>query len=122
PSGMYDEKYERSKASLVQGPVILSPDWRAIVGTALKDKLLLLGAQLLRLSVNGQHVHYLAKMPPSVPRDWTGIAKKHAWFEARERGWTGMLWAKRSKATPVKDRAHQLNVFGYIGKHVQEGA
>src|SRR6185437_9705710 len=112
PTGMYDEELERSKASMKQGPVILSPKWRAIIGTALKDKLLLLGAQVLRLSVNGQHVHYLAKMPPAVPRSWTGISKKHAWFEARDRGWTGMLWAKRSKALLVKDRKHQLNVFG----------
>ena len=67
-------------------------------------------------------VHYLAKMPLTAPREWTGIAKKHAWFEARDRGWEGFLWAKRSKAIPVKDRRHQLNVYGYIGRHVDEGA
>jgi hypothetical protein len=122
PKGMYDEKHELSKNLLKQGAVILSSNWRAIIGTALKDKLVALGAQLLRLSVSRQHVHYLAKMPYELPREWTGIAKKHAWFEARDRGWEWMLWAKRSKATPVKDRKHQLNVYGYIGDHVIEGA
>ena len=122
PPGMYDDKYARSKKLLKQEPVIFTPEWRAIIGGALRDKLLALGAQLLRLSVSGQHVHYLAKMPYDAPREWTGFAKKHAWFEARDRGWEGMLWAKRSKATPVKDRKHQLNVYGYIGRHLEDGA
>jgi hypothetical protein len=122
PKGRYDDKYQRSKDSLKQDPVVLAPHWRREVGIALRDKLLHVGAQLLRLSVSGQHVHYLAKMPPAMPRFWTGLAKKHAWFELRDRGWTGMLWAARSKATPVKDRKHQLNVYGYIGRHVNEGA
>ena len=122
PKGMYDDKYQRSKDSLKQPPVVLTPAWRKEVGIALRDKLLQVGAQLLRLSVSGQHVHYLAKMPPAMPKFWTGLAKKHAWFELRDRGWKGMLWAKGGKATPVKDRKHQLNVYGYIGRHVNEGA
>ena len=102
PKGMYDDKYQRSKDSLKQPPVILTPAWRKEVGIALRDKLLQVGAQLIRLSVSGQHVHYLAKMPPAMPKFWTGLAKKHAWFELRDRGWTGMLWAKGGKATPPK--------------------
>jgi hypothetical protein len=46
----------------------------------------------------------------------------HAWFEARDNGWAGQLWAKRSKATPIKDRSHQENVFRYILNHAKEGA
>src|SRR5439155_24967154 len=122
PPGTYDDKYQRSKESLKQPPVIFTPKWRKEVGIALRDKLLFLGARLLRLSVSGQHVHYLAKMPPACPKLWTGIAKKHAWFELRDRGWEGMLWAKGSKTTPVKDRKHQLNVYGYIGDHAHKGA
>ncbi len=122
PKGKYDDEYQRSKDSLKQPPVILSPEWRKEVGIAMRDKLLQVGAMLLRLSVSGQHVHYLAKMPTAMPKFWTGLAKKHAWFELRDRGWKGMLWAKGGKATPVKDRKHQLNVYGYIGRHVHEGA
>ena len=55
-------------------------------------------------------------------RKWTGVAKCHAWYVARDQGWTGLLWAKRSKATPIKDRRHQENVFRYICDHVREGA
>src|SRR5438093_6803654 len=57
PPGTYDDKFQRSKESLKQPRVILTPKWRKEVGIALRDKLLLLGAQLLRLSVSGQHVH-----------------------------------------------------------------
>jgi hypothetical protein len=119
---MYDDKYERSKKLMKFAPVTLPAEWRPVIGMALRDKLIQLRALLLRISVSGQHVHYLAKMPQHAPRPRTGIAKKHAWFEARDRGWTGTIWASRSKATPVKDRKHQLNVYQYIGRHVQEGA
>src|SRR2546425_10665415 len=49
PPGKYDEKNKRSKESLKQSPVILTRNWREEVGIALRDKLLLLGAQLLRI-------------------------------------------------------------------------
>src|SRR5205823_10363977 len=70
------------------------------------------------------HAHVLAKMPDSkeVTRAWVGLAKKHAWFLARDRGWKGQMWGKRSKATPVGDRAHHENTFHYITRHKNEGA
>jgi hypothetical protein len=122
PKGKYDWKYQRSKKLLKQPPVVLSREWRPVIGEALRDRLQELGALLLAISVGGQHVHFQARMPPPCPREWTGIAKKHAWFIARDNGWTGMLWAKRSKANPVKDRGHQENVFRYILDHAKEGA
>ena len=123
PPGAHDEELQRSRELLKQPPVVLAPEWRKIVGEAFRDKLLELEALLLCVSVSGQHVHYLAKMPPGpVPRLWTGLAKKHVWHVAKDKGWTGMLWAKRSKPTPVKDRRHQLNVFNYILRHADEGA
>jgi hypothetical protein len=51
-----------------------------------------------------------------------GLAKKHAAFESKARGWKGKLWAKRGKEVPVPDRAHQLNVYRYILDHEREGA
>jgi hypothetical protein len=69
------------------------------------------------------HAHLLAKMPPGpVPREWVGRAKKHANFIGKEHGWTGKLWAVRSKIIPIRDRPHQLNTFDYILDHFKEGA
>jgi hypothetical protein len=122
PSGKYQSQYERSKKLLKQPPVVLSPEWRQVIGEALRERLIELGAQLLAISVSGQHVHYQARIPYLFPRKWTGVAKMHAWFVARDRGWSGELWAKRSKANPIKDRSHQENVFYYILRHAGEGA
>ena len=37
------------------------------------------------------------------------------WFQAK-------LWGKRSKAIPIKNRAHQVNTFYYILRHARQGA
>ena len=60
-----------------------------MIGAVLRERLRELGAELLAISVGGQHVHFQAQMPTGVPREWTGLAKKHAWFVARDNGWTG---------------------------------
>ncbi|MFO0851975.1 MAG: hypothetical protein U0871_25920 [Gemmataceae bacterium] len=123
PRGMYDGQLQRSKKLLKQPPVVLSREWRPVVGAALVERLLGLKARLLCLSCGGQHVHFLAQMPPGeVPREWTGLAKKHAWFAARDRGWVGKLWAVRGKVIPISDRRHQLNTYRYILDHTAEGA
>lgn len=51
-----------------------------------------------------------------------GVAKKHSAFEAKAQGWQGKLWGKRGKELPVRDRAHQRNVYYYILDHAKEGA
>jgi hypothetical protein len=123
PPGMYDKKLERSKKLMKQETVVLNPEWRQLIGEAIVEKLLRLGAHLLTLSMSGKHCHFLAKMPPGpIPRKWTGQAKKHAHFIANEKGWSGLLWAVRSKVTPVNDRKHQLNAYHYILRHAEEGA
>jgi len=122
PAGMYIDLEARSRRLMKQEAVVLTAEWRRVAGEAMRERLLELGALVLCISVSGQHVHYLAKMSPLVPRRWTGLAKKHAWHVAIDRGWTGSLWAKRSKATPVKDRAHQLKAFDYILRHAGQGA
>ncbi len=123
PPGMYDSKLKRSQELLKQEPVVLSMEWRKIIGSAVRDKLQTLGAQVLCVSMSTTHAHILAKMPTgSVPRDWVGRAKKHANFSGKDHGWTGKLWAVRSKVVPVKDRAHQLNAYRYILNHIHEGA
>ena len=120
----YARKYQRSKGRLKQVAVVLTPEWRAVVGAALRERLVGLGAQVIVVAMTATHAHLLAKMPDSkeVTRDWMGLAKKHAWFLARGRGWKGQMWGKRSKATRIKDRAHQENTFHYIEDHKHEGA
>ena len=123
PKGRYEDQLARSKRLLKQPPVVLSAEWRAVVGTAVVEMLLRLDAQLLALSCGGQHVHLLAKMPDGpTPREWIGRAKKHAAFIAKDHGWEGKLWAVRSKVIPIRDRGHQLNAFNYILDHAREGA
>jgi hypothetical protein len=122
PEGEYADKYERSKELLKQAPVVFPTGWRSVVGGAFRDRLEQEGALVLCVSASGQHVHALAKMPPALARHWVGLAKRHVTFVLHERGWEGLVWAKRSKETPVKDRRHQLNVFDYILRHAREGA
>ncbi len=122
PPGQYGNQERRSRESLKQSPVVIPARLREVVGLALLERLRALGALVVCVSVSGQHAHVLAKMPRSEPRFWMGEAKKHAWFRLRENGWKTKLWGKRSKAVPVKDRQHQLNVYGYIMRHAREGA
>lgn len=122
PPGTYDAIEKRSRDSLKQAPVVVEPDLRSVLGMALVDRLHSLGATVACLAVGGQHVHVLAKMPAGQARQWMGITKRHAWFVLREHGWHEKLWAKRGKSVPIRDRAHQVNVYRYILKHADEGA
>ena len=123
PSGMYAGRERRSRESLKQPPAVFAPEQRPLVGAALRDKLQQLGAFVLCFSVSGQHAHVLAKLPAVLARDWLGKAKRHAWFELRDHcGWIGQMWGKRGNEMRVRDRAHQLNVYGYIIDHASEGA
>ena len=69
PKGKYAWQYERSKRLLKEPPVVLAPQWRAVVGEAMRDRLRELGAELLSISVSGQHVHFQARMPAACPRE-----------------------------------------------------
>ncbi len=122
PKGAYDDLAERSRRSMKQPAVVLGPEWRAVVGEGFRDRLEQEGAMVLCVAVGGQHVHALAKMPPACARNWVGLAKRHVTFVMHDREWEGLVWAKRSKETPVKDQKHQQNVFKYILRHAEEGA
>ncbi len=121
PPGTYDEQFARSRESLKQESVVLTPEWREIIGIAVRERLIGLGGEVIAITVTATHIHIQAKMPRSCPRKWAGLAKQPAWFVARDRGWVGQLWAKRSRAEPIKDRQHQENTFGYIARHWEEG-
>jgi hypothetical protein len=122
PPGTHADRLDRSRRLLQQEPVAMAPEWRRVVGQAVRDRLAGLGAELLVVAVSATHLHVQARMPVTMTRDWLGAAKRHAWFVARDRGWTGQLWAKRSRAMPIRDRGHQVNAFGYICRHAAEGA
>ena len=122
PAGMYDELAKRSRESLVQPPVKLTSRLKRVVGMAIKERFEMLGGLVICVAVSGPHVHALVKLPKGKQREWAGLAKKHAWFAARDHGWQGKLWGKRSKAVTIVDRSHQLNAFHYIARHAQQGA
>lgn len=122
PSGCYEEREQRSRNSLGQPSVILPEAMRAVIGSALRERLENLGATVICISVAGQHVHLLAKMPLGQARRWSGLAKAHAWHVVRGQGWSKKLWAKRGHEKPITDRRHQLNTFHYILAHADEGA
>ncbi len=122
PPGTYDDELEHSRASMTQATVILSEAWRKIVGEAVRDRLLQLGAEVIAVAMSATHAHVLAKLPEDSPRNWMGYAKRHAWFVARDLGWKAKLWATRSHALPIEDRGHQENTFFYIARHRKEGA
>jgi hypothetical protein len=120
--GAYRGLEAHVRKTLKQPPVNLSPSHQALVGKALLERLDGAGAIVVCVAVASQHVHLLAKMPRAARRDWLGAAKRHAWFELRDHGWKGKLWAKGGRMAPVLDREYQLNVYRYIIRHAESGA
>ena len=122
PRELYAVRRQRTVESLKQAVVCFAPEWRPVVGAALVERLQGLGGFVLSAACARQHGHILAKLPGGSAREWTGLAKRHAWFVARDKGWVGKMWGIRSKALPIRDRTHQLNVHRYILNHAKEGA
>ena len=122
PVGMFVAKHERSKALLQQPTVWFDPQLRSLVGVALVSRLRNMGSFVYCAAVSSSHAHILAKLPYRETRIWTGQAKKHAWFVARQRGWHTKMWAKRGKFAPVKDRRHLENVLRYVLDHETQHA
>jgi hypothetical protein len=122
PKGKYDDLFARSQQLLKQLPVVLSPHWRQLVGEAVRNRLFNLGAEVIAISMSAKHAHIQAKLPPAEAREWVGLAKKHAWFIARNCGWVTKLWAKRSRCERIRDYTHQKNTFEYIVRHRNDGA
>jgi NAD(P)-dependent dehydrogenase (short-subunit alcohol dehydrogenase family) len=103
--------------------VVIPTGARGAVGAALRERLTNLGATVICVAVAGRHAHLLAKIPSEFTRHWTGLAKRHACYVLRDTGWSGKsLWGKRGKWLPIRDRAHQLNVYRYILRHRGQGA
>jgi hypothetical protein len=123
--GKYEIIFERSRGLMKRDPVSVQTGLRGFVVEAVVEKLQRDEIEVLVASVDAKHLHVLGRFRDHEPRNWLGIAKKHASHLLRQEGLRteqGGLWAKRSRAQPVRDRAHQLSVFGYILRHGEKGA
>jgi hypothetical protein len=122
PVGQYEALARHSRQSLRHPPVKLSPEHRAIVGTALVSSFTNSGYAVSCASVATQHVHILVELPTDEARDLAGKAKLKAWFAMRDRGWKQRLWAQRRKAVPITDQEHLAAARNYIARHRSIGA
>lgn len=122
PPGTGDALLRRSKSVMNKPPVRLTREQRALAGREMVLKLLEQNVQIIALAVTAVHYHLLLKIPDAQVRWRVGLAKKHASHELSKVGLPGTVWAKKCRALPIQDRAHQVNVFEYIQEHATEGA
>jgi len=80
------------------------------------------GIEVLALSMDAIHYHILARFLDKQVRPRVGRAKKHAYFQLRERWRVPKVWERLCNVTPIADRSHQVNVFRYICSHREKGA
>ena len=124
PTGTYDKVYARSGRLMIRPPVRLSCDAIHRACETIEASLCAHSIETLAVAVDDHHYHILTRFPDHRPRHWIGIAKKDS---ARALSKSGLvppdgIWAVRSRCLPIRDRAHQLNVFRYILGHVSQGA
>ena len=122
PPGLYEGLHAASKDLQKGGAVFLNVAHRKIAGQAMVQMLLHQGVELLAFSLDAIHYHLLARFGELRSREAVGRAKKHAYHVLRSSGHPGRIWAKRGRTLPIRDRQHQLNVYGYIPGHRKQGA
>ncbi|MGA2583011.1 MAG: hypothetical protein ABSG31_07015 [Tepidisphaeraceae bacterium] len=125
PKGHFDKLHAQSKSLMKREVVHIDGDLRQFVLDAAVEKLRGDSIEFLVASVDAKHLHVLGRFRDRRPREWIGRAKKHTSHSARQAGLReekGGLWGKRCGVHPIRDRRHQLNVFGYILKHASQGA
>src|SRR5947207_7094643 len=66
--GKYNSLYEYSKSLMNRDPVTLEFELRQFICDAIAEKLLMDGIEVLAISVDGKHVHVLARFPDHRPR------------------------------------------------------
>src|SRR5688572_21669969 len=105
-------------------PIHIDAEVRAIVVEEFVWRLQREGLEVIIIAFDDHHLHILIRVPDHSPRHWLGLAKKHTSHILRQLDLApegGGIWAKRSKAIPIRDRAHQLNVAGYLLGHEKRG-
>ena len=128
--------FHKSKELMKRDAVRLDARLRWIALVAIVESLRQNNVYILVASLDDHHLYLLGKFPEHNPRILLGWAKFHATkavkrylkahgsavrFKLQLREGEG-IWAKRSKAEPIRDRSHQVNTCGYIAKHGTRGA
>jgi hypothetical protein len=124
PKGKDDRLHELSKRLMKRDPVHIERELRGIVVEEFALRLWQEGSDVVVGSFDDHHLHILLRAGEHDPRHLIGVAKRHTSHLLRQLGprvEPGGIWAKRSKAIPINDRSHQLNVTGYIFDHEQRG-
>ena len=122
PPGTYDGLHHYSQHARKSDSVFFDATQRRVAAQCLAWMLLRIDIEVIAISVDGIHLHILARFPDTQVRPRVGRAKKHASHVLRDYGLTGTVWAKKCRPLPVRDREHQVNVFNYIVSHGLEGA
>lgn len=102
----------------------LSPASRRLACEAIVETLHENSIDVVAVCVDDHHFHALARFRDHRPRFWIGQAKRASARALSLAGLaqTGGVWAVRSRAEPIKDRAHQVTVAKYILRHASRGA
>jgi hypothetical protein len=128
PKGSGDRLHARSKGLMPRRPIHLDKRQRAaalqaVVGHLLDDRI-----EVLVAAMDDHHLHLLGQFSDHHPRIRLGWAKLAATKCLKADGGLSNLppgvgiWAKRSKAIPIKDRPHLVNAVNYIAGHERRGA
>jgi hypothetical protein len=130
PKGMYDKLYEYSKSLMKRDAVHIELNLREFVLCAIIEKLRVDGIEVIIASLDGYHLHILARFPDHNPRYWIGWAKKYATQMLKAHGLAvGLnlksgegLWAKRCHPKPISSSYHHSKTIDYIADHAKRGA
>lgn len=122
PAGAYDRLHAHARKIMAGEPIHLNIRQRRSACHAMVGELHANGIEIIALGVDDHHFHVLARFPDHRPKHWIGLAKRRASLMLQGDKSHARLWALGSRAEPVRDRAHQLNVFNYIVRHAKRGA
>ena len=132
--GKFEKVYARSKEAMTREEVRLSRELRRVALDAVVECLSCDGVEVIVAGLDDHHLHLLGRFRDRRPRARLGWAKRHATKKVKEYvrthgGAVGFslapgegIWAKKSKAEPIRDRGHQVNTFKYIVRHGKRGA
>ena len=122
PAGKYETRHRNSREKMKYEPALLTPPQREITCFALRDRIAQEGL-IVCVAMGGRHGHLLVKGDPARVKWFVGLGKKHAWYELKAAGMPiRSMWADGCGVKPVRDRAHQMNVYRYLVRHRREGA
>ena len=122
PKGADAGLYDHAKRQMKQAPVFLTTDQRRVAGQAMVEMLVHQRLEVIVLSLDAVHCHFLAKFPSRSGGAIVGRAKKHAYFALHGAGHVGKLWSRSCQMLPITDRQHQVNTCNYIRDHQEVGA